>query len=359
MKKLALLLFSLLLVHSSFAQTFIQPNDVGLTYSGRINLNADSASLYWPGTSVQVNFKGTGLSAILKSTRDDAYYNVIVDDSVVTKIKIAAGDTQRSFTLVSGLAQVEHRVQLFKLTNNTSENQFYGFELAKNATLLNASKLPKRKIEFYGNSITAGHGVDVPDGQKDSGEPIYFNNYYTYAALTARHFDAQYSCVARSGVGIMVSWFPEIMPEIYNRTNPSDSLSQWDFSKYTPDIVVVNLFQNDSWIVNLPKHEQFLRRFGTQKPSDEFIIEAYKNFIASIRMKYPKAHIICALGNMDATKEGSKWPNYIKEGIARLNDSKLYPLFFPYKNSGGHPKRVDQQAMADQLSEFIAKNIKW
>jgi hypothetical protein len=76
-------------------------------------------------------------------------------------------------------------------------------------------------------------------------------------------------------------------------------------------------------------------------------------------MKYPKAHIICALGNMDATKEGSKWPNYIKEGIARLNDSKLYPLFFPYKNSGGHPKRVDQQAMADQLSEFIAKNIKW
>jgi hypothetical protein len=357
MKKLTLLLFAFVLSHSSFAQIFIKPNQMDLTYSGRINLNADSASLYWPGTSISFNFKGTGLNAVLKSTREDAYYNVIIDDSVTNKIKITSGDAQRSILLASGLTQDIHHIQLFKLTNNTSENQFYGLELTKDAVLLKSSKLPKRKIEFYGNSITAGHGVDVPDGKRDSGEPIYFNNYNTYAALTARYFNAQYSCIARSGVGVMVSWFPEIMPEIYNRTNPFEANSQWDFSKYTPDIVVVNLFQNDSWIVNLPDHEQFKSRFGTQKPSDEFIIEAYKNFITIIRNKYPKAHIICALGSMDATKEGSKWPNYIKESIVRLKDAKIYQVSFPYKNSAGHPKRPDQQIMANQLCQFIEQNI--
>ena len=46
-----------------------------------------------------------------------------------------------------------------------------------------------------------------------------------------------------------VSWDSLIMPEIYDRLVPTDSKSKWDFSLYRPDIVVVNLFQNDSWLV--------------------------------------------------------------------------------------------------------------
>jgi lysophospholipase L1-like esterase len=359
MKKSILFLFTLFVFQFSFSQTFIKPNHQALIYSGRVNMNADSASFYWPGTSVSINFKGTGLNAVLKSTNEPAYYYVIVDDSVTTKIEIPVGNASTSFTLASGLTQKSHHLQLFKLSNNTSVNQFYGFEIPSDSKILKASELPKRKIEFYGNSITAGHGVDVPDGEKDNGVPFYFNNYYAYSALTARHFNAQYSCIARSGIGVMVSWFPEIMPEIYDRINPSDENSKWDFSNYTPDIVVVNLFQNDAWIVNSPSNEQFKRRFGTQKPTEEFIVNAYKDFITSIRSKYPKANIICALGNMDATKTGSKWPSYIKEAILRLDDPRIYSLFFPYKNTPGHPKRDDQQAMANQLIQFIEKHIKW
>jgi hypothetical protein len=48
---------------------------------------------------------------------------------------------------------------------------------------------------------------------KDSGELKYFNNYYSYAAITARHFNAQYVNTSRSGIGVTVSWFPEIMSE--------------------------------------------------------------------------------------------------------------------------------------------------
>ena len=167
------------------------------------------------------------------------------------------------------------------------------------------------------------------------------------------------TCTSKSGIGIMVSWFPLIMPEMYDRLDPTDSTSKWDFTKFTPDIVVINLFQNDSWIVNLPNNEQFKYRFGTKAPDEDFIVKSYKDFVASIRNKYPEAKIICTLGNMDATKEGSPWPGYVQEAVNQLKDSKIYTLFFKYKNTGGHPKVNEQKAMAESLIKFIEDNIGW
>ena len=317
------------------------------------------AEIYWPGSSVTIRFKGTELKAILKNRNEITYFYVIIDGNDQDAKKIKSDTLQSTVLLASGLTDSNHIVQLFKLTDNTTCTLFYGFELADGSTVLNANPLPKRKIEFYGNSITAGHGVDVLPGNDDSGSPYYFDNYWTYAARTARHFNAQYSCIARSGIGIMVSWFPEIMPEVYDRLNPADSTSKWNFSKYTPDIVVVNLFQNDSWIVNNPQNPQFIARFGATAPTEAFIIESYQNFIKSIRAKYPNSSIICALGNMDATRVGSAWPGYIEKAAKGLNDAKIYTHFFPYKDTPGHPKVAEQKAMADDLIEFIDKNIKW
>ncbi|GAF03827.1 SGNH/GDSL hydrolase family protein [Saccharicrinis fermentans] len=123
--------------------------------------------------------------------------------------------------------------------------------------------------------------------------------------------------------------------------------------------MVVNLFQNDSWIVNRPNYEQFISRFGTKKPNEDFIINAYKNFIASLRTKHPQSYIICALGNMDATIEGSLWPGYIQAAVNQLNDDRMYTCFFPFKNTGGHPKVDEHHAMANQLIGFIDQNIAW
>ena len=94
---------------------------------------------------------------------------------------------------------------------------------------------------------------------KDSPDSTYTNNYLSYAALTARHYSADYHCICKSGIGITVSWFPEIMPEIYDRLDPTDPKSKWDFSFYIPDVVVINLLQNDSWLVNMPDSEEFKR----------------------------------------------------------------------------------------------------
>jgi lysophospholipase L1-like esterase len=332
-------------------------NDTKIRYEGRILNRSDAAELSWPGTSATINFRGTKVSAVFKDLDTANYYNVIVDNKVVSKFHT---DTiKQSYVLASGLKKGKHTVQIFKRTEwDKGKTLFYGFELPKSAKLLAPPAAKKRKIEFFGNSITCGYAIEDASG-KDQWYGYFQNNYLTYAAITARHFDAQYHCTAKSGIGIMLSWFPLIMPEMYNRTDPTDAKSTWDFARYTPDIVVINLFQNDSWLVNMPERAEFKNKFGTQAPNEDYIVAAYKSFVATIREKYPNASIICALGSMDATREGSPWPGYVQKALAQLNDPKMYTHFFPFKNSYGHPSVAEQQVMADSLIDFIEKNIKW
>jgi len=357
--KYNLLLLALAVGLQVFSQLSVKPGDKNISYMGRVAISTDSTSMFWPGSSATLRFKGSAVNVVMKSFQEPAYFYAILDGDASKALKFAVDSERKTIQLATGIPNGEHTLLLYKLSNCTSENRIYSFQIDGKAALLSPAKFPARKIEFYGNSITAGHGVDVPNGMNDSGKPEYFNNYFTYAALTARHYNAQYSCVARSGIGVMVSWFPEIMPEVYNRLNPADSTSKWDFTKFTPDVVVINLFQNDSWLVTHPEHPQFKARFGETKPTDAFIVNSYRSFLSTIRSKYPNAQIICALGNMDATRQGSKWPGYIQQAVNALNDAKIYTIVFPYKNSSGHPKKPEQQAMADQLIQFIDKNIKW
>ncbi|MBI9059827.1 MAG: hypothetical protein JEZ01_18830 [Labilibaculum sp.] len=334
--------------------TFDNPN---ISYEGRVGFRSDAAELSWSGTSVNIQFEGSGIAATFQDLDTANYYNVIIDNQVISKLHT---DTlKRKYILASGLAEGKHQVELFKRTEwDKGKTLFYGFELHEGAKLLPPAEPKKRKIEFYGNSITSGYGNEDYSG-KDRSYGYFQNNFETYAAITARHFDAQYHCISKSGIGIVVSWFPLIMPEMYDRIDPNDATSKWDFSKYIPDVVVINLFQNDSWIVNIPKNEQFKNRFGTQAPDSTTIIAAYADFVSSIRGKYPNATIVCALGSMDATKEGSVWPEYVKSAVHQLNDSKIHTCFFPFKNSGGHPNVNEHHAMADKLIGFIEDNVEW
>ncbi len=358
MHNYGLLIISLFLVLIGNAQPkTVMFNDPNITYEGRINYRADAAELSWPGTSATINFEGTSVTAILQDLDTANYYNVIIDNRVVSKINTEK--EKKSYVLASGLADGKHQVQLFKRTEwDKGKTLFYGFELPDGVKLLPPSAPKKRKIEFYGNSITCGYANEDSEG-KDRWFGYFQNNYLTYAAITARHFDAQYYNNSKSGIGILVSWFPFVMPDIYDRTDPTDSTSKWDFSKYTPDIVVINLFQNDSWLVNMPNHDSFKHYFGTKAPDEATIIAAYKSFVSSIRSKYPNASIICALGSMDATREGSVWPGYVQKAVDQLNDKKIFTHFFPFKGANGHPLVSEQQTMATSLINFIEKNIQW
>lgn len=342
----------------SYAQNVvIRSHDPHIRYSGRILMQDEAAELSWTASSAKINFNGTGAKATLRDEHAYNYINVIVDDKLVAVIK--PDSVQKEYTLVAGLQPGNHTLELFKRTEAAmGKTWFYEFSLDKGASIMQPPAVKKRKIEFFGNSITCGYAVLDTTGQ-DRGTAPFEDGYLSYASITARHFDAELHNISRSGIGILVSWFPQIMPDIYNRLDISDTESKWDFSKYTPDVVVINLFQNDAWIVKLPENEQFKAKFGTKPPTEDQIIKAYRDFVKNIRNKYPKAQIICALGNMDAAQAGSAWPGYVEKAVAQLGDKKIYTHFFPYKNTPGHPSKKEQQAMADDLISYIDQHIKW
>ena len=130
--------------------------------------------------------------------------------------------TKQYYQLASELSKGKHIVEIFKRTEwNTCETSFYDFKLKGDTKILKKSSAKKRKIEFYGNAITAGIVVEALSG-KDSPDSTNTNNYLSYAAITARHFNAKHQCIYKSKIGATVHWFPFIMPKMYDRIFPEN-----------------------------------------------------------------------------------------------------------------------------------------
>lgn len=339
-------------------EVFVNFSNPELDYSGRVNFdNKKVAEFYWTGTSIKMNFEGENVSAILKDESGDNYYNVIIDNKL--KAIIQPDTIKKTYTLAYNLSKGKHTIELFRRNDwNRGKTQFYGFKINNNAKLLPKTESTSRKIEFYGDSISVGYANEDTSGA-DSPLGFNTNNYLSYAALVARHYDAKYQCICKSGTGVTVSWHPLTMDELHNRLVPLHAESLWDFSLYQPEIVVLNLFQNDSWLVNLPEHKEFKKRFGTTAPTDKYIVEAYQTLVSKIRSHYPQANIICTLGSMDAVKNGSKWRDFIEMAVCKMKDQKIFTHYMPYNNSKGHPSILDHQQMAKSLIKFIDQNIKW
>ncbi len=218
----------------------------------------------------------------------------------------------------------------------------------------------KHKIEFIGDSITCGYGVDAAD-QYEAFSTTNENGAKTYAALVGKHFKADYNIISWSGIGVYSSYTESskpnqsfLLPPIYGKTAPNElSNDMWDFSQWQPDLVVINLGTNDNTWTK-----------GIQDRADIFG-EAYYKFIEQVREANPNAYIICSLGVM-----GSKLLPEIKEQVAlysaNTGDYKITTFEFDYRDgvndgfgAGFHPSAVTHQKMADKLIPFISELLGW
>lgn len=313
--------------------------------SGRSGTTNGNPVLYWPGASVEARFEGTSLGVKLNGQNNTKtnYYQLIIDGSPAAPVRIAVPKGSRIYPVVSNLTDTVHDVQLFRLTEgDLGWTEFQGFVLDAGKTLQAPPAAPELKIEFYGDSITTGLGIEASDADSDLNRDFQ-NNYLAYSALTARNLNAEFRCIAVQGIGVFVGWQSYIMPQIWNRLAPLTTAALWDFSKWVPDVAVVNLFQNDR------------ARISTLNPvpAEAEIVQHYVSFISGIRAVYPDAHIVCALGSMDATAEGSPWPGYIHQAVVQMADGNMSECIFPYIGGDRHPRIVHHQAMADQLTAHV------
>lgn len=338
--------------------------DKSILYEGRIDYSDPGAAiLSWPGSKIRVGFRGTKIELLLKDFNGNSYINVLIDGDPNTLRKIRLDSVKKWYLIAENLPEGNHQLEISKATQINKDYQrgfisFFGGKLNKGGSLINVAPVRSRFIEFYGNSITCGHAVEDSSGA-DLGDARYENNYLSYAAITARHFNATYSCIAESGIGLLAGFRNHVMPEVYNLTNLFKPGSLWNFEKQQPQVVVVNLLQNDQAVIENPASESFKKKFGDQPPDEKTVVHAYSSFISRLRGVYPDAYIICMLGNMAITANGSKWPALVKEACLMVNDAKLLTHFVPYEGTSGHPGIKEQESMAASLIRFINKNISW
>lgn len=345
-------------VMPAVAATKIPGGDKNLQYTGRIDLVQPIApQISWPGTSIAGNFTGQFLAITLDDQLGKNYFNVFIDNDLQHPFIIQAVQGEKTYVVADNLAPGKHSFLVTKRTEGEEgATTIKGIELADNGKLLSPPARLKRRIEFFGDSITSGMGNESPDDGPDHLLKDK-NNFMAYDAITARNLNAELHVTSQSGIGIMISWFPFIMPQFYDQLSAvGNNDTQWDFSTWMPDVVVVNLFQNDSWLTD---REHRLN----PNPTDEQRIQAYIDFVKTIRSKYPEAFIVCALGSMDATRAGSKWPGYITAAVTRIKQQnpkeKMDTIFFEFTGYGAHPRVKHHQVNAEKLTAFIQQKMKW
>jgi lysophospholipase L1-like esterase len=322
----------------------------------------------WPGSAVVLRFTGTSVKVTLgeRSLETDEYgkvahnwYDVWIDDRLAAPVQAAEGI--QTYLLADGLSPGEHQVVLRKRTEAyVGEGQLLGFELEHGATVLPAAP-PTRRIEFIGDSITAGFGVDGPDEKcLFSAETQNYSN--TFAALTARAFGAEQIALAATGAGVSRNWgntTENTIGAMYDRILPTDYRHRWDFARWKPDVVVLNLGTND---------------FATGDPGGEKFIAAYRALIAQVRQNYPSALIVIGLGPMlsDLWPQGAqaltKARTYVSSLVSDINnagDARVKLLEFPNQDRAAsfgckfHPSVATHRQMAEQLGDFLKQQMQW
>jgi hypothetical protein len=345
---------ALLVAAPIWAATVIKPDNAALQYTGRIDFaHAGGPELSWPGTSIEGRFTGTSLALKLDDQHGKNFFNVFIDGDLARPVIVKAGKGSRTYPISADLKPGKHRFLLTKRTEGEEgATVFQGLELADGGRMLSPPARKTRRIEFFGDSITSGMGNESPDDGPDQLEKDK-NSFMSYASITARNLDAEPHIISQSGIGVMISWFPFTMPDFYDQMSAvGNNDTKWDFSQWTPDVVVVNLMQNDSWLID---REHRLK----PEPGDEQRVQAYKQFIRKIRALYPKAYIVCALGSMDAIRPGSKWPDYVRTAVAQMDDKRIDALIFDFTGYTHHPRVKHHEANAEKLTNFIRGKMGW
>lgn len=337
---------------------FINAQDSRIKYMGRTSIaNPSCVQFTYPGVSLVAKFTGTSVG--IKAKQGSGYFMVEIDDHKAFKILV--GDNDSIMTLAEALPNGEHDLKLMYAQEGYEQRPAIMGIYIDNDAKLEQATLPQRAIEFVGNSITCGYGVEAMSpniGFSYSTE----NHYYTYAAITASALKAQHHAIARSGIGIYKNYGGPIggtpgmtMPDKYELTLFTDKalteeMERWDHNRFTPNVVCVNLGTNDT---SMDRYDTKLMKI------------AYVKFIKHLRARYKDAKIVMLSGSMMNGQALTDCQKALDEAVKETGDGNVYRFdFSPADGKLGygadwHPSYRQQQKMADELIPFLRNLMNW
>ncbi|MFH1197746.1 MAG: SGNH/GDSL hydrolase family protein [bacterium] len=346
---------SIFVVGEKESAGIIDADNPNIQYVGRFDFTDPKKVGYdWPGIYICAKFEGTSCAIRLSDYSNE--YAITIDNM---RPKLLKKDSSEVRQVASGLdSTVPHTIKIQKRTESfVGKGEFLGFILDDGKKLLPPDSRPERRIEFIGNSITSGYGVEGEDSTCHF-SPETENACMSYASITARELKADYSLISYSGRGVVRNYgdvnktSPDPMPYLYDRICFNDSISKWDFSTWIPQAVVINLGTND---------------FSTEPYPDKSVFQkAYLKLINRVRALYPGVTIFCVCGPMIE----EPCLGYIKEVIEgeqkNTRDKDIFFIVIQRSMMTGedwgcdfHPNIKGMNKISKLLAEEIQLRMNW
>lgn len=341
-------------------------NENNVKLLGRTYFDEDILYCALSGTGAEFTFTGTKCSVVIKgddnssnsgAADNQARVGIYVDGERVIDDMI--NDSEKSYDVFESDEAKTVSVSVVKLSESPMST--IGIkEIKVTGSEIKPTPDKDMYIEFIGDSITCGYGIDDPDKDHHfvtSTEDVT----KAYAYLTARALNADYSIVSFSGYGIISGYTTngekvtaQTVPQFYTKLGYSWSTNgtfspqnvEWDFSKRQPDLVVINLGTNDDSYTQ-----------GDLDKQNEYS-ENYTEFIKLIREKNPSARILCVFGVM-----GDRLYPYVEQAVenytAETGDTNVSSLQLRQQNARDgysadwHPSVTTHQRTSDAVVEEI------
>ena len=319
--------------------------DERFLYEGRIDCGVAGAPvMIWQGSRIRLDFEGDTLGLFFSEPKGQSFFDVEVD-GVVGVIGMREGAAVEPGR-ISGFGPGRHRLVVFKRSEaNAGTVRFDGVELAPGAQAWKPARPAYRvAMEFYGDSITAGACNE--DGEADQWEDRRtHNNAKSYAALTAKFFEADYRNIAVSGMGVATGWEQVKAGQIWDRLYPKPGSVRAELSGWRPDVVFVNLGEND---------DSFTRANGQGFP--EGYTPGYVELVRGIRGAYPAAQIVLLRGGMYGGARSEPLQKAWEAAVAQLEAGDKGVSYFVFTHwSGPHPRVADDEVLAEELIGWLKR----
>ena len=265
-------------------------------------------------------------------------------------------DGQARLDISPYLKEEINDILIYKRLDALNYLAFYGFETE--GVLIPLPPRPERRIEVYGDSVSVGILSEATDctGQADPAVDAghFSDSFHSYAAITARNLHAELHNISQNGIALVSGrgWFRDPictgMDACWDKAAYHPDLAPvttWDFSQYTPHIVIVALGHNDA----RPKDIMKLNPDGEEAHD---WIRAYVDFVRQIRNKYPVALILLLTTILN---HHPSWDIAIEKACLQLDDPDIRHFIFQRNGSAtpGHPRISEHVEMADELTSYI------
>jgi lysophospholipase L1-like esterase len=337
--------------------SFIEGDNANFQYTGRVDFeNIKIPTLVYAGSYIRTKFEGTSVSICIKDYHEsyESAIGYIIDDEIEGKIVITDYEEELVLNVKEGLENKVHDLVIFKRVDSSHYFDFYGLVLDKGCTLVYPGDKPKRKIECFGDSISAGQVCEALDyvGKEDpehNGE--FSNSWYSYSMMIARNLNAEFNNNAQGGISLFnnTGYFVNGtigLEQTYDklRYNPQLGVyTPWDFSRFTPNVVIMAIGQNDAYPENYINTDMERRKKWKEK---------YKEIMRDLRGKYPDALFIIITTILGHDKG---WDEALNEVRDELDDEKVVRYLFKRNGCGtpGHVRIPEAKEMANELTSFI------